>query len=62
MNKFTLSLLSLALLGGCSMNPEYSQPESPVTAVYPSAGAYPTQGTTEAAQLQEWRSFSRTRR
>ncbi|WP_417661591.1 efflux transporter outer membrane subunit [Pseudomonas sp.] len=57
MNKFTLSLLSLALLSGCSMNPEYSQPESPVAAVYPSADAYPAQGTTEAAQLQEWRSF-----
>src|SRR5688572_10986095 len=57
MNKFSLSIITLALLSGCSMNPEYSQPQSPVDTVYPSAEAYPTQGTAEAAQLQEWRSF-----
>lgn len=57
MNKFALSVITLMLLGGCSMNPEYQQPPAPVEAAYPSADAYPALGSNDATQLQEWRSF-----
>lgn len=57
MKTFALTLISLALLGGCSMNPEYSQPAVPVDGAYPSTSAYPAQAAGEALPLQEWRSF-----
>lgn len=57
MNKFALSVMTLALLSGCSMNPEYSQPAAPVETAWPSTDAYPADNTVAAAELNEWQGF-----
>ncbi|WP_158607744.1 TolC family protein, partial [Pseudomonas syringae group genomosp. 7] len=56
------SLISLAvtafILGGCSLIPEYKQPEAPVAAQYPQGPAYsPVEGAKMAAAEQGWRHF-----
>ncbi|OEO27269.1 multidrug transporter [Pseudomonas sp. J237] len=57
MNKFALSVLTLALISGCSMNPEYSQPAAPVDNAWPAADSYPSGTSTQAAELGDWRGF-----
>lgn len=56
------SLLSLAVaafvLGGCSLIPDYHQPESPVAGQYPQGPAYsPAQAPGQAAAEQGWKQF-----
>ncbi|KTC06155.1 multidrug transporter [Pseudomonas syringae ICMP 11168] len=56
------SLISLAvtafILGGCSLIPDYKQPEAPVAAQYPQGPAYsPVEGAKMAAAEQGWRHF-----
>lgn len=56
------SLISLAvtafILGGCSLIPEYKQPEAPVAAQYPQGPAYsPVEGAKMATAEQGWRHF-----
>jgi multidrug efflux system outer membrane protein len=56
------SLISLAvtavILSGCSLIPEYNQPEAPVAAQYPQGPAYsPTEAANVAAAEQGWRQF-----
>ncbi|MGE8065685.1 efflux RND transporter outer membrane subunit EmhC [Pseudomonas sp. NPDC089569] len=56
------SLLSLAVaafvLGGCSLIPDYQQPEAPVAGQYPQGPAYsPEQAPAQAAAEQGWRQF-----
>ncbi|WP_095082742.1 AdeC/AdeK/OprM family multidrug efflux complex outer membrane factor [Pseudomonas sp. Irchel s3h17] len=56
------SLLSLAIaafvLGGCSLIPEYQQPEAPVAGQYPQGPAYtPAQAASQAAAEQGWKQF-----
>ncbi|AHF69272.1 MULTISPECIES: AdeC/AdeK/OprM family multidrug efflux complex outer membrane factor [Pseudomonas] len=58
------SLISLAvtafILSGCSLIPEYKQPESPVAAQYPQGPAYlPAENAERAAAEQGWRQFFR---
>jgi multidrug efflux system outer membrane protein len=58
------SLISLAvtafILGGCSLIPEYKQPEAPVAAQYPQGPAYtPAEAANMAAAEQGWRQFFR---
>lgn len=57
MNKFALSVITLSLLAGCSMNPDYRQPESPVNGTWPSSNAYPAGQTVNTAELLQWRGF-----
>src|SRR5690606_20306130 len=59
------SLLSLAvtaaLLGGCSLIPDYQRPDAPVAADWPQGAAYgsaASEGSRSAADLQ-WREFFR---
>ncbi len=56
------SLLSLAVaafvLGGCSLIPDYQQPEAPVAGQYPQGPAYsPAQAPAQAAAEQGWKQF-----
>jgi multidrug efflux system outer membrane protein len=56
------SLLSLAIaafvLGGCSLIPEYQQPETPVAGQYPQGPAYtPAEAASQAAAEQGWKQF-----
>lgn len=56
------SLLSLAIaafvLGGCSLIPEYQQPEPPVAGQYPQGPAYtPAEAASQAAAEQGWKQF-----
>lgn len=56
------SLISLAvtafILGGCSLIPEYRQPEAPVAAQYPKGDAFsPAEAANRAAAEQGWRQF-----
>ncbi|MCX7077867.1 MAG: AdeC/AdeK/OprM family multidrug efflux complex outer membrane factor [Pseudomonas sp.] len=56
------SLLSLAItafvLGGCSLIPDYKQPEAPVAAQYPQGPAYsPAEAANRAAAEQGWKQF-----
>jgi multidrug efflux system outer membrane protein len=56
------SLLSLAVaafvLGGCSLIPDYQQPEAPVAAQFPQGPAYsPAQAPAQAAAEQGWKQF-----
>ena len=56
------SLLSLAItafvLGGCSLIPDYQQPEAPVAAQYPQGPAYsPAEAANMAAAEQGWKQF-----
>ena len=56
------SLISLAvtaiILSGCSLIPEYKQPEAPVAAQYPQGPAYsPAEAANMAAAEQGWRQF-----
>ncbi len=56
------SLISLAvtaiILSGCSLIPEYKQPEAPVAAQYPQGPAYsPAEAANRAAAEQGWRQF-----
>ncbi|MCX2896686.1 efflux RND transporter outer membrane subunit EmhC [Pseudomonas mandelii] len=56
------SLLSLAVaafvLGGCSLIPDYQQPEAPVASQYPQGPAYsPAQAPGQAAAEQGWKQF-----
>ena len=56
------SLLSLAVaafvLGGCSLIPDYQQPEAPVAGQYPQGPAYsPAQAPNQAAAEQGWKQF-----
>ncbi len=58
------SLVSIAvaafILSGCSMIPEYNQPEAPVAAQWPQGPAYtPAQAADMAATEQGWRTFFR---
>lgn len=58
----TKSLMSLAitaaLLGGCSLIPEYQRPPAPVAAQYPQGPAYPAANAADqAAEEQGWREF-----
>ena len=58
------SLISLAvtafILGGCSLIPEYKQPQAPVAAQYPQGPAYsPAEAAKMAAAEQGWREFFR---
>ena len=56
------SLLSLAVaafvLGGCSLIPDYQQPQAPVAGQFPQGPAYsPAQAANTAAAEQGWRQF-----
>lgn len=56
------SLLSIAVaafvLSGCSLIPDYQQPEAPVAAQYPQGPAYsPAQAPNQAAAEQGWKQF-----
>ena len=56
------SLLSLAVaafvLGGCSLIPDYQQPQAPVADQYPQGPAYsPAQAPAQAAAEQGWKQF-----
>lgn len=56
------SLLSLAVaafvLSGCSLIPDYQQPEAPVAGQYPQGPAYsPAQAPNQAAAEQGWKQF-----
>lgn len=56
------SLISLAvtavILSGCSLIPEYNQPQAPVAAQYPQGPAYsPAEAANVAAAEQGWRQF-----
>jgi multidrug efflux system outer membrane protein len=56
------SLLSLAVaafvLGGCSLIPDYQQPDAPVAGQYPQGPAYsPAQAPAQAAAEQGWKQF-----
>jgi outer membrane protein, multidrug efflux system len=56
------SLLSLAVaafvLGGCSLIPDYQQPEAPVAGQYPQGPAYSSaQAPAQAAAEQGWKQF-----
>ncbi|MBU1329274.1 MAG: AdeC/AdeK/OprM family multidrug efflux complex outer membrane factor [Gammaproteobacteria bacterium] len=58
------SLLSIAvtafILSGCSMIPDYRQPEAPIAAQWPEGPAYtPAQAADMAATEQGWRTFFR---
>ena len=41
------ALLIVALLGGCSLMPDYQRPASPVAADWPSGPAYKTESATD---------------
>ena len=56
------SLLSIAVaafvLSGCSLIPDYQQPEAPVAGQYPQGPAYsPAQAPAQAAAEQGWKQF-----
>lgn len=56
------SLLSIAVaafvLSGCSLIPDYQQPEAPVAGQYPQGPAYsPAQAPNQAAAEQGWKQF-----
>jgi multidrug efflux system outer membrane protein len=59
-NRLALILTALLLFGGCSLIPEYRQPEAPVPAAWPTGPAYDkaadAAGAPAPAQLP-WRSF-----
>ncbi|MFP6848018.1 MAG: AdeC/AdeK/OprM family multidrug efflux complex outer membrane factor [Pseudomonas sp.] len=59
MSKSLLSLaITAALLSGCSLIPEYQQPQAPIAAQYPQGAAYsPTAAANQAAAEQGWRQF-----
>ena len=59
------ALLVVALLGGCSLMPDYQRPASPVAADWPSGPAYKTEtspAATEAAADIAWRDFFKDER
>ncbi|SDY81692.1 AdeC/AdeK/OprM family multidrug efflux complex outer membrane factor [Pseudomonas sp. NFIX28] len=59
MSKSLLSLaITAAVLSGCSLIPDYQQPEAPVAAQYPQGPAYsPAEAANQAAAEQGWRQF-----
>jgi multidrug efflux system outer membrane protein len=59
MSKSLLSLaITAALLSGCSLIPEYQQPQAPIAAQYPQGAAYsPKAAANQAAAEQGWRQF-----
>ena len=59
MSKSLLSLaITAAVLSGCSLIPDYQQPQAPVAAQYPQGPAYsPTEAANQAAAEQGWRQF-----
>src|SRR3979490_2959098 len=59
MSKSLLSLTIAAfVLSGCSLIPEYHQPEAPIAAQYPQGSAYsPAEAANIAAAEQGWRQF-----
>ena len=59
MSKSLLSLaIATAVLSGCSLIPDYQQPQAPVAAQYPQGPAYsPTEAANQAAAEQGWRQF-----
>ncbi|KTC25879.1 multidrug transporter [Pseudomonas marginalis ICMP 9505] len=60
MNTFPLSLLTVALLlSGCSLIPDYRQPDAPVAAQFPQGPAYGDSAKTvnAAAARQGWRTL-----
>jgi multidrug efflux system outer membrane protein len=61
MNKSLIGLLATAvLLGGCSLIPDYQQPDAPVAAQWPQGPAYsPSEAAGVAAAEQGWRQFFR---
>jgi len=55
-----VSLGGFLFLGGCSMNPEYTRPEAPVPAAWPTGAAYDNAQTPSGAPAAagiEWREF-----
>ena len=59
MSKSLLSLaITAAVLSGCSLIPDYQQPEAPVAGQYPQGPAYsPAQAPNQAAAEQGWKQF-----
>lgn len=60
--RVALSAVAVALLGGCSLIPDYSRPDLPVTPAYPTGPAYtdtrlPMSQTGPAAVTVGWREF-----
>ncbi|MFT8730655.1 MAG: efflux transporter outer membrane subunit [Acetobacter fabarum] len=51
--------LLLALLGGCTMIPDYHKPEAPVADGWPQGQGKGVAGQDASALLQDWRSFYR---
>jgi multidrug efflux system outer membrane protein len=47
----------LASLQGCSLIPEYHQPEVPVTQSWPQGPAYPSSQSMQNAAIPQWKSF-----
>ena len=63
------ALLVVALLGGCSLMPDYQRPASPVAADWPSGAAYKTETAPAAAKAPAvaaadiaWRDFFKDER
>jgi len=59
-NRFLLTGLIIALLGGCTMAPEYKRPASPVPASWPTGAAYQeTKPAVTAPTVEQlpWRNF-----
>ena len=59
-NLFLLLVMIVTLLGGCSLAPEYTRPEAPIPADWPSTAAYSNlKSSTDAPRAPElgWREF-----
>lgn len=57
---FALSLITAALLNGCTMIPEYTRPQAPVPAEWPSGAAYrdiPSSPDAPIGADLQWRNF-----
>ncbi|MEJ0096278.1 MAG: efflux transporter outer membrane subunit [Methylocella sp.] len=60
---FTFSACAAALLGGCSLVPDYSRPDLPVASNYPSGAAYKgAKQAEDSADSIGWREFFADRR
>lgn len=58
-NSFLLLVAIVALVGGCSLAPEYRRPEAPVPSEWPAGAAYSETASADASPAAElpWREF-----
>jgi len=60
MNKSAMTLALMAALSGCSLIPDYQQPDAPVAAHWPEGEAYQgASGATQGQQNLDWETFFR---